>query len=72
VQIEERCLGEAGSNRSNMERKGVERVIMEKVASRKGATQRARAGKPWRGSKPMFQCGKWCWQCGIAESLGSS
>jgi len=60
VQIEEWCLGEAevytwrrlGAAEAAWERKQAEqRAIMDKVASRKRASQRARAGKSWRGLK---------------------
>jgi len=49
----ERCThGRLGATEATLERKGAEqRAIVDKVASRKRASQRARAGKPWRGLK---------------------
>jgi len=49
AQIEEWRLGEA--ERRTHREEWEQRAIMDKVASRKGASQRARAGKPWRGLK---------------------
>jgi len=44
-------MEKTGSNRSNMGEGVEQRAIVDKVASRKRASQRERAAKPWKGLK---------------------